>query len=66
MTIARVRVDAGEIMAELDALAARSDTPLPAVTRVVYTSADLAARAFVKNLCARAGLSVREDAIGNT
>jgi ureidoglycolate amidohydrolase len=66
MTIARVRVDAGEIMSELDDLAARSDTPLPAVTRVVYASADLAARAFIKNLCARAGLSVREDAIGNT
>ena len=53
-------------MAQLDALAARSDTLLPAVTRVVYTSADLAARAFIRDLCIRAGLSVREDAIGNT
>ena len=36
------------------------------MTRVVYTAADLAARAFIKELCNDAGLSVREDAIGNT
>jgi ureidoglycolate amidohydrolase len=66
MTIARLGVDACEIMAELDGLAARSDTPLPAVTRVVYTAPDLAARAFIRDLCNDAGLAVREDAIGNT
>ena len=36
------------------------------MTRVVYTPADLAARAFIKKRCNDAGLSVREDAIGNT
>jgi N-carbamoyl-L-amino-acid hydrolase len=36
------------------------------VTRVVFTPADLQARAFVKRLCAEAGLPVREDAVGNT
>jgi ureidoglycolate amidohydrolase len=66
MTVARFEVDAVEIMAELDALAARSDALDPAVTRVVYTAADLAARTFIKVLCTDAGLSVREDAIGNT
>ena len=39
-----------EIMAELDALARQERRPAPAVTRVVYTEADLAARAFVKKL----------------
>ena len=36
------------------------------VTRVVFSEADLRARAYVKGLCADAGLTVREDAIGNT
>lgn len=38
----------------------------PGVTRVVYTEADLRARQFVKTLCAAAGLTIREDAVGNT
>jgi ureidoglycolate amidohydrolase len=66
MSPARLGADGGEIMAALDALAAISDTQPPAVTRVVYTAADLAARAFIKDLCTEAGLSVRVDAIGNT
>jgi N-carbamoyl-L-amino-acid hydrolase len=36
------------------------------VTRVVFGEADLRARAFVKKLCVDAGLTVSEDAIGNT
>ena len=36
------------------------------VTRVVFSEADMRARAYVKGLCASAGLTVREDAIGNT
>ena len=36
------------------------------MTRVLYTEADLAARAYIKELCADAGLAVREDPIGNT
>jgi len=35
------------------------------VTRVLYSKEDMAARAFFKNLCREADLSVREDAIGN-
>ena len=65
MTAERARVDIDRIIAELDALAAKSDAPAPAVTRVLYTDADLAARAFIKELCLDAGLSVREDPIGN-
>jgi ureidoglycolate amidohydrolase len=53
-------------VAELDALAAISDAPAPAVTRVVFTDADMRARAFIKAKCAEAGLTVREDAVGNT
>src|ERR1700753_1215186 len=46
------------------------DTSLPAptqaVTRVVFTSRDLQARAWVKQLAADAGFAIREDAAGNT
>ncbi len=37
-----------------------------AVTRVVFTADDLAARAWLKARYAEAGLQVREDAVGNT
>ena len=51
---------------ELDHLATYTDTPAPSVTRVVFTPTDLAARTYVKSLCAEAGLEIREDAVGNT
>ncbi len=54
------------LSAELDQLATFSDAPAPAVTRVLWTLRDLEARAYFKNLCAAAGLEVREDALGNT
>ncbi len=37
-----------------------------AVTRVVFTEEDMAARAWLKTRFAEAGLQVREDAVGNT
>jgi N-carbamoyl-L-amino-acid hydrolase len=58
-------VDIDRVMADLDALARHSDAPAPAVTRVLYTKADLAARSLIKSLCVDAGLDVREDAVGN-
>ena len=54
------------LSAELEHLASFSDTPGPSVTRVVFTPTDLKARAYVKALCAEAGLQIREDAVGNT
>lgn len=59
-------IDAGRIQEELEALARWSEAEPPAVTRVVFTEQDLKARAFIKNLCVEAGLTVREDAVGNT
>jgi N-carbamoyl-L-amino-acid hydrolase len=54
------------LIAELNALAQISAAEPPVVTRVVFTEADLRARAYVKGLCREAGLTVHEDAIGNT
>src|SRR5271165_6182540 len=53
-------------MAELMALAQITEAEPPAVTRVVFGEADLRARAYVKGRCAAAGLTLTEDAIGNT
>jgi ureidoglycolate amidohydrolase len=54
------------LMAELESLAAISEADPPVVTRVVFGEADRRARAYVKKLCADAGMTVQEDAIGNT
>lgn len=61
-----LNIDAARISEELDTLAAFSDTPAPAVTRIVFTEADLRARDWLKELCLAADLQVREDAVGNT
>jgi ureidoglycolate amidohydrolase len=55
-----------ELIAELLALGKISEAEPPVVTRVVFSEADMRARAYVKDLCTRAGLILREDAIGNT
>lgn len=62
----KIVVDRDRLARELDTLAAFSDTPAPAVTRIVFSPVDLQARSYVKELCAEAGLDVREDAVGNT
>jgi ureidoglycolate amidohydrolase len=54
------------LLEELAALARISAAEPPVVTRVVFSEADLRARAYVKGLCSAAGLTVHEDAIGNT
>jgi ureidoglycolate amidohydrolase len=54
------------LMAELKTLAQISEAEPPVVTRVVFSPADMRGRAYVKGLCAAAGLTIREDAIGNT
>ncbi len=58
-------VDSARLNRELDALATFSDCAPPAVTRVLFSAADIAARAYVRGLCEDAGLTVRVDAVGN-
>lgn len=62
----KITIDEKRLIAELDALGSISQEPPPVVTRVVFTEADVRGREFVKNLCREAGLTVREDAVGNT
>lgn len=58
-------LEVGDIGPELDLLAALSDAPAPAVTRILWTGRDLEARAWLRGLAESAGLRWREDAIGN-
>ncbi|ESQ44673.1 hypothetical protein EUTSA_v10003195mg [Eutrema salsugineum] len=58
-------VDAQGLQKQIDELSNFSDAPSPSVTRVLYTDKDVLARRYVKNLMALAGLTVREDAVGN-
>ena len=51
---------------ELLTLGQISEADPPVVTRVVFSEADLRARAYVKVLCTAAGLTLHEDPIGNT
>ncbi|CAN6874666.1 unnamed protein product [Brassica oleracea] len=58
-------VDAPGLQEQIEELSSFSDAPSPSVTRVLYTDKDVSARRYVKNLMTLAGLSVREDAVGN-
>jgi ureidoglycolate amidohydrolase len=58
-------IDGARISAELEKLATFSDAPEPAVTRILWTKPDLDSRAYFIGLCEEAGLSVRQDALGN-
>jgi N-carbamoyl-L-amino-acid hydrolase len=57
--------DRARLLGEIEALALISENPPPVVTRVLFSEADLRGRNYVKNLCREAGLSLREDAVGN-
>jgi ureidoglycolate amidohydrolase len=61
----KLEIDQQRLNVEIEALAAISDAEPPAVTRIVFTSTDLKARAWVISHCEEAGLAVRQDAIGN-
>ncbi len=60
-----IKPDLARLLGELNELALISENPPPVVTRVLFSDADLRGREFVKNLCREAGLSLREDAVGN-
>src|ERR1700741_2576715 len=61
----KLEIDQRRLLAEIESLAAISDADPPAVTRIVFTPADLKARDWLIVRCEEAGLAVRQDAIGN-
>jgi ureidoglycolate amidohydrolase len=61
----KLSIDIAKLSAELLQLAKFSDAPAPAVTRVMLSDTDLAARKYLIELFRAAGLQVRIDAAGN-
>lgn len=76
ISLANLTVNAERLMRELHHLAQFTDCPpspdtsLPeatrAVRRIVFTSRDMEARRWLKQLAVDAGFATRDDAIGNT
>ncbi len=60
-----LQIDSDRLVDELLRLAEFSEAPAPAVTRVLFTETDLAAREFLKHLFKEEGLVVRDDPVGN-
>ena len=58
-------IDRDLLRSEIEELARISDAEPPAVTRIVFTPADIKARAWLRAKCSETGLAVRRDAIGN-
>lgn len=58
-------VDITRLQREIDDLAEITEVEPPAVTRVIFSEKDLAAREQIKSLCLEAELKLREDAVGN-
>jgi ureidoglycolate amidohydrolase len=61
-----ITIELSRLLNELETLASFSDAPAPAVTRVVFSAQDLAARAYLQKLFCEAQLKLRTDAVGNT
>lgn len=61
-----LQIDGERLVSEIETIATFSEAEAPVVTRIVFTPADLKARAWLKARCEEAGLTVRYDAIGNT
>jgi N-carbamoyl-L-amino-acid hydrolase len=61
-----IEIDAEALHSEIEALALISEAEPPAVTRVVFSPADLKARSWLNARCQAASLSLRQDAVGNT
>jgi ureidoglycolate amidohydrolase len=61
----KIPIDGARLQKEIDELSLISEQPAPVVTRVLFSEADLRGREYVKTLFRRAGLAVREDAVGN-
>jgi len=61
-----IDIDKDRLLSEIEELGSISEADPPVVTRIVFTPADLKARAWMEARCEEAGLTLREDAIGNT
>jgi N-carbamoyl-L-amino-acid hydrolase len=61
----KIAIDSAGIGRRIDELALISEAPPPVVTRVLFSEADQRGREYVRRAALDAGLSVREDPVGN-
>src|SRR3984957_1894021 len=61
----QVQIDRDRLLSDIEMLASFSDDTPPGISRLVFAEADQEARIWLKAQCRDAGLSVREDAVGN-
>jgi N-carbamoyl-L-amino-acid hydrolase len=61
----RIEVDVAGLQRRIDELALISEAPAPVVTRVLFSAADQRGREYVRRAARDAGLTIREDAVGN-
>jgi N-carbamoyl-L-amino-acid hydrolase len=66
MLAMNLQIDQQRLQSEIDELAQITAGEPPAVTRIVFSDADLRARAWIIAKCHEAKLTVRTDAVGNT
>lgn len=66
MNNTEIKIDSARLHSEIEELALISEADPPVVTRVVFSAADMRARAWLMERCMAAGFAVRRDAIGNT
>jgi len=64
-TLPQLAIDSAALQRRLNELALISETPAPAMSRVLFSEADLRARVYLRTIAKDAGLAVREDAVGN-
>jgi ureidoglycolate amidohydrolase len=60
-----MHIDRDRLLSNLETLASFSDDTPPGISRLVFADADQKARVWLKSQCREAGLTVREDAVGN-
>src|SRR6202012_1352829 len=60
-----MQIDRDRLLSDLETLASFSDDTPPGISRLVFAEADQKARVWLKSQCRGAGLTVREDAVGN-
>ena len=65
LPVSKIAIDKDALQTRIDALALISEAPAPVVTRVLYSDADMRGREYVRQCAREAGLSIREDAVGN-
>jgi ureidoglycolate amidohydrolase len=60
-----MQINRDRLVADLETLASFSDDTPPGISRLVFADADQRSRVWLKAQCSDAGLTVREDAVGN-